>query len=93
MERFPKWDITPEPSIDYELRLSVYQTKNVPKNDMNAADVFIRAWIEGQNTDKQETDTHWRCQTGEASFNWRLLMNFQSPCRKLPEKEAYKLQI
>ena len=60
-QKYPKWDIAPEPSTDYEVRLSVFQTKNVPTTDIGACDAFIRAWIEGQTNDKQETDTHWRC--------------------------------
>lgn len=91
---FSKWDITPEESKDYEVRLSVFETANAPMLDAEGtSDVFVRAWMEGQMKDKKETDTHWRCTTGEASFNWRLLLNFQSPCRKMPEKDAYKLQI
>jgi len=38
------------------------------------SDVYVKAWIDKE--DKKETDTHYRCQTGEASFNYRLLYDF-----------------
>ena len=41
------------------------------------SDVFIKAHID--DTDKQETDTHFRCQDGNASFNYRLLYNVSAP--------------
>ena len=38
------WDITPEPVQDYQLRLSVYDTKNVPREDVEGtSDVFVKA--------------------------------------------------
>jgi hypothetical protein len=52
------------------------------------ADVFVKAWI--GKSEKQETDTHWRCGTGEASFNWRMLFEVDSPARS---GNAYVLKI
>lgn len=77
------WDITPEPLRDYEVRVCVMDTKDVPCVDTleNMSDVFIKAYIE--DTDKKETDTHFRCQDGAASFNYRLKYDVQAP-RKDP---------
>ena len=86
------WDIVPEPNLEYQLRLSVYNTKNVPCLDTEGtSDVFVMAWLDEH--DKKETDTHWRCTTGEASFNYRVLFNFKSPSRSRVESEAYKLKL
>lgn len=41
------------------------------------SDVFIKAYIDSD--DKYETDTHYRCTTGAASFNYRLLMKTRCP--------------
>jgi len=49
------------------------------------SDVFIKASFD--NDDVQETDTHWRCQNGKASFNFRILFKM-----KIPRKE-YKLTL
>jgi len=86
------WDIAPEPIKDYELRLCVLSIQNVPMEDLEGtSDVYVKAWIDEE--DKKETDTHYRCQTGEASFNYRLLYDFQSPVRHKSDRDSYKLKI
>jgi len=86
-------DITPEQSMEYQLRVSIYDTKNVPMVDIEGmSDVFIKAWIDEKN--QKETDTHWRCSTGEASFNWRMLFNINCPNTSgKNELDAYKLKF
>jgi hypothetical protein len=54
----------------------------VPCIDGECSDVFVRAWIGNNSKNSKETDTHWRCQTGEPSFNYRMLLNFESAYRK-----------
>lgn len=82
-----KFDVTPEPVEEYELRLSIYNTKEIP-GDMN--DIFIKAWM--NEKDKKETDTHWRCSTGEGSFNYRLLYNIKAP-QDAPEAYNMTFQV
>lgn len=61
--------------------------KNIPLEDIEGtSDVFIKAYIDDK--DKKTTDTHYRCQTGNASFNYRL--NFDV---KAPEKPNYELVV
>lgn len=72
------WDVAAEPELDYELRLSVFNTKDVPNVDAEGcSDVFIKAYIDDKN--KKETDTHYRCKNGKASFNYRLVYNVKAP--------------
>ena len=72
------WDIEPEPVKDYQIRLSVMDTKNVPCEDFEGvSDVFIRCYVD--DDDKQDTDTHFRCSNGAASFNYRIMFDVQSP--------------
>ena len=48
--------------------------KNIPLEDIEGtSDVFFKCYIDDK--DKKMTDTHYRCQSGEASFNYRLLFN------------------
>lgn len=76
------WDIAPEPVMDYQIRLCVMDTKDVPCEDIEGtSDVFIKCYIDDK--DKRTTDTHFRCQNGQASFNYRMLFDVQSP-RKEP---------
>ena len=86
------WDIKPEPVQDYQLRLAVYDTKNVPMEDVEGtSDVYVKAWI--NEKEKKETDTHWRCKNGEASFNYRVLYDFKSPNYQRADRESYKLKL
>lgn len=49
------------------------------------SDVFIRSFFDSKKA--LETDTHFRCQTGTASFNYRLKFNEVVP------KEDYNMTI
>ena len=72
------WDIAPEPVKDYQIRLSVLDTKNVPCEDFEGvSDVFIRCYVD--DNCKKDTDTHFRCSSGNASFNYRIMFDVQSP--------------
>lgn len=72
------WDIAPEPIKEYQIRLSVMDTVNVPCEDFEGvSDVFIRSYVD--DDDKQDTDTHFRCSNGKASFNYRILFDVKSP--------------
>ena len=41
------------------------------------SDVFIRSYVD--DDDKKDTDTHFRCSNGKASFNYRILFDVKSP--------------
>lgn len=54
------WDVTPQPVIDYEVRLVIYDTIEVICADVEGtSDVFIKAFMDDK--EKRETDTHFRC--------------------------------
>jgi hypothetical protein len=70
-------DITPEPAQDYEVRLIIWKTKDIEMMDFEGtSDVYCRTFIDAAHD--HLTDTHWRCQTGTASFNWRNKINIKS---------------
>lgn len=53
------WDITPLPQREFELRVVIWDTKEVKEMDNEGvSDVFIKAFIDDK--DKKETDTHFR---------------------------------
>lgn len=59
----------------------IWDTKDVIATDIEGtSDVFIRAFIE--DSEKIETDTHYRCSNGRASFNYRLLFNVKAPAKQ-----------
>jgi hypothetical protein len=51
----------------------------------DTSDIYVMAFINGQK--KQQTDIHYRCQTGQASFNWRILIPIELP------RDKYDLTI
>ena len=87
-EKLKPWNIEPRPSSEFQIRLCVYSTKDVKTFDVEGtSDIYIRAYLDSD--DPQETDVHYRCQTGKGSFNWRMLFD----C-KFPRKRNYlNLQI
>jgi hypothetical protein len=74
---FPADDVSLPPKAIFEVRVVIWKTKNVPPMDTfeGMSDLFVKCWPEG--CDPQETDTHWRCKNGKASFNWRLLFDVE----------------
>ena len=84
----PPHDISFEPIESYEVRLCVYETKDL-KLDGGPIDGFVRAGFDNSNQE-QETDTHYRNHNGACSFNYRLLLNFDHPKKS---KDDYKLNI
>ena len=90
----PVWDISPEPPKDYEVRVIIWDTKDVPKMDIEGtSDVFFRGYFGEQdksNKQVKETDTHYRCSNGAASFNFRLLYDIKAPLKN--DEYTYSLQ-
>ena len=74
---FPPDDVALPPKQIFEVRVVIWKTKNVPPMDSleGMSDLFVKCWPEGCKP--QETDTHWRCKKGNASFNWRLLFDVE----------------
>ena len=83
----PAFDITPDPSVEFEGRLVIWKTKDIEMMDFEGtSDIFCRTYLEDASNDHL-TDTHWRCSTGEGSFNWRILFKI------LSRQDSYKLSI
>lgn len=63
-------NVAPEPVKEYEARLVIWKTKDIEMMDFEGtSDVFIKSFFDPDQD--YSTDTHYRCQTGTASFNWR----------------------
>ena len=75
------WNIEPEPESELELRLIVWETENMECMDVEGtSDIYVIGYIDQK--DKQSTDIHFRCQNGNASFNWRMVIPIKLPCKK-----------
>ena len=72
------WQICPEPITKVQIRLVIWETEDMRMMDMeDTSDIYVTAFIDPK--DKQSTDTHYRCQTGIASFNWRIVLDVDVP--------------
>ena len=61
----------------FEVRVVIWKSKNVPAMDTleNMSDLYVKCWPEGCSP--QETDVHWRCKKGQASWNYRMIFNVE----------------
>jgi len=70
-------NISPPPVEEFEVRVVVWRTKDIQNmDDEGCSDVFIRAYFDPTN--HINTDVHWRCSDGNASFNYRVLLPVNS---------------
>lgn len=73
----PPIDINSEPIFEYECRVVIWKTRDIEMMDVEGtSDVFVRVFFDTE--EDQTTDTHWRCQNGQASFNYRLKFPLKS---------------
>ena len=75
------WKISPEPITELQVRLVIWETEDMEMMDIEGtSDIYVLAYFD-QN-EIQKTDVHFRCQNGEASFNWRILLPLKLPVQK-----------
>ena len=71
MQKYKIWSVNPRPPAEFEARLIIWHTDDVACEDYEGtSDIYIKAWV--NNMEPKETDTHFRCQNGNGSFNWRM---------------------
>lgn len=72
---------------EYEVRLIVWETFNIPLNPVKkAVDIFVRCVMDSSATGTgeeiaKETDTHMGSTDGNGEFNWRMKFQFKTPCQ------------
>ena len=75
------WNIKPEPVTEFEVRFIVWETEDMEMMDIEGtSDIYVIGYIDQK--ERQRTDIHFRCQTGNASFNWRMLLPLKLPLQK-----------
>ncbi|CAL8360491.1 unnamed protein product [Lota lota] len=78
----PPVNIKPRLPMQYEMRVTIWNTDDVFLDDVNpftgipSSDIYVKGWIKGLEGDKQETDVHFNSLTGEGNFNWRFVFRF-----------------
>ena len=72
------WNITPRPPEDFEIRLVIWETKDVKIMDFEGtSDIYCRAFFDSNHS--KRTETHFRSMNGNGSFNYRLHFDVQNP--------------
>ena len=75
------WKIDPQPICEMQVRLIIWETEEMELMDVEGtSDIYVIGYIEQK--EMQKTDIHYRCQTGNASFNWRMLLPLKIPVQK-----------
>ena len=68
----------------YEIRLIVWETREVPLIDGDDVDIWVRVNFDptGRSDDEVEkkTDVHSGSKTGWGQFNWRFKFTLKVPC-------------
>ena len=73
------WPIQPRPPQEFEVRVCIFDTVDIKMmDDEGTSDVYIRGFFDSR-LEAKETDTHFRCQDGVSSFNYRLKFNVAHP--------------
>ena len=75
------WKIDPQPICELQVRFVVWETEEMEMMDIEGtSDIYVIGYIEQKES--QKTDIHFRCQTGVASFNWRMLLPLKLPVQR-----------
>ena len=75
------WIIDPQPICEMQVRFVVWETEDMEMMDVEGtSDIYVIGYIEQKES--QKTDIHFRCQTGVASFNWRMLLPLKIPIQR-----------
>ncbi len=91
--RFPEYNLNSSSQNNYELRLIIWSTYNIPKSESKpVVDGYVTAIFETSNWSKEavakKTDTHFGSKDGHCVFNYRLKFPFQ-----LPGDPRLKIQV
>lgn len=71
--------MTPKPAEEFEIRFVVFDTVDIIAMDVEGtSDVYCRAYFDTKE-EVHETDCHFRCMDGKASFNYRLVYHIKHP--------------
>lgn len=75
------YDISMKPPNTYMMRVCIFGTTDLKLMDSEEGgclDCYFRCFFDSRK-DALETDTHYRCQTGKASYNYRLNYKIEVP--------------
>lgn len=83
-KQFPPQKLTPlKQKQDYEVRLIIWETSEVPLVDGSSVDIYIKAKYYADSFDdvsiEKQTDIHHGNTTGKGKFNYRMKFRINMP--------------
>ena len=96
-KRCPPHDVSLPAPEEFEVRVVIWKTKGVRPGDPGSGmtDMYLTAWL-GKGMDakaKLSTDTHFRCNDGRGSFNWRMKFPLKLPLPRADAEGALRLTL
>ena len=80
----PVAKVEPPRPAEYEIRLVIYETYDIPKSNGETVDIFVKVSYAPDGWSGNEvvktTDTHLGSSDGFGIFNWRMKFNLTLPC-------------
>src|SRR4051812_30752859 len=69
---------------EYEIRLVLWETLDVPLVDGSSVDIFVKVTFDPTGWSGsgivRETDVHYASKDGRGVFNYRFKFNLETPC-------------
>ena len=76
----------------FEIRIVCWRSMDVSYKNRRALDLVATFYMEGATDRKRSTDVHWRCKTGQGSWNYRIKLPLELPIDS-KEKSRLKVQL
>eukprot|EP00475_Leptophrys_vorax_P037444 TRINITY_DN645_c0_g2_i3.p1 TRINITY_DN645_c0_g2~~TRINITY_DN645_c0_g2_i3.p1 ORF type:complete len:555 (+),score=164.61 TRINITY_DN645_c0_g2_i3:318-1982(+) len=82
-KKYPMVNISPPPREEWELRVIIWQCKEVTIKDelTQQNDLYITGLLDTPGQKRKKTDVHLRSKKGKGSFNWRMKFPVQLPMK------------
>lgn len=82
--RIPMDKLKSQIKEEYEIRLIIWETKEVPLINGDTVDIFLKVTFDPSGWSKdiveKQTDTHYGSNDGFGEFNYRMKFNLETPC-------------
>eukprot|EP00298_Acanthocystis_sp_HF-20_P010837 c19077_g1_i1.p1 GENE.c19077_g1_i1~~c19077_g1_i1.p1 ORF type:complete len:1291 (+),score=523.40 c19077_g1_i1:39-3875(+) len=81
----PPFDISPPARMPFEMRCIIRKAEGIIPGDYigKLTDMYVSVELQGNaQTQKKDTDIHWRASDGKGSFNYRIVFDVELPMKK-----------
>lgn len=67
--------------LKFEIRVVCWRTKELKVRGKRVLDPYCTFYMAGDHDHRQSTDTHWRCRSAKASWNYRIKIPIELPIK------------